>query len=351
MAIVLVEGWDTYNGNGGSTATTVGAGVRWGMAAVYATMSATTPYNTGQSLYLVYTTGSKYAYTSVPPNSSGSVGFALYTSEFPTGSIELVQFLTGTFSTNSRQFALHYLPGGALGIGTGIGTPTIVYTTPSSLVPATWNYIELEFTIGNSAAINIYVNGSLFGSATGLDTQTQAGSTYDLFMFGTFGSTGYGFVANFDDVYLTDTPTRLGERRVVTVVPASDSTPSQWAASGGAVAPYTMVDEALCNADVDYIFDTTIGDRSVFNMASTGATPLSVSAVQLGSYTRKTDTGPRAMQLEYVTAGGTAYTSSDFVLSASYARQLRLLETNPATSTAWTPTEANNLKVGVKVSA
>lgn len=351
MAVVFVEGFDTYNGTGGATATTVGTAVRWTGASV-SLSSSVTPFSSGQSLVITMSTGSHYAYTGVSPNTSGTLGFAFLMTRAPDSSSELVGFYSNSSSGGGRQFSLMLTSAGALSIAVNTNTtPTTIYTTPNNLTPSTWNYIEVEFTIANSATVNIYVNGTLFGSASGIDTQSQAGSTYNILYFGNQDTSTYGTTFYFDNIYLTDTPSRLGEQRVVTVLPTSDSTPSQWSASGGAVAPYTMVDEALCNADVDYIFDGTIGDRAVFNMASTDLTPVTVNAVQLGTYSRKTDSGVRSIQLQYVDGGGTGYSSSDIALGSSYTRQLSVLETNPATSTAWTPTEANNLKVGVRISA
>lgn len=352
MAITLIEGWDTYNGDGAATATTVGLAVRW-VAGIRANISSSTPYGSGQSLSISYgSTGSgKNAYTSIPTSSSGTIGFAFYMTGFPDSSVDLATFFLNSVTSGGRQCAIGVNASGALFLNTGTITPVSIYTTTNTLTPAAWNYIECEFTVSNTVGtVNFYVNGALFGSATGLDTQTQAGSTFNILYFGTLEGGGFGFTGYFDNLYLTDTPVRLGESRVITVVPTSDGTPSQWAASGGAVAPFTMVDEVLCNADVDYIFDGTVNDQAVFNMASTGATPVSVSAVQIGTYSRKTDTGSRAIQLQYVDSGGTAYNSSDFNLGSSYARQLNILETNPATATAWTPAEANALKTGVKVS-
>jgi hypothetical protein len=353
MAITFIEGFDTYNGDGAATATTVGLAVRW-VAGIRANISSSTPYGSGQSLSISYgsTGSSRNAYTSIPTSSSGAIGFAFYMTGLPSTFVDLATFFPNSASPGGRQCAIGVTSAGALFLGTGGSTGSVpVYTTINTLTPAAWNYIECEFTISNTVGtVNFYVNGALFGSATGLDTQTQAGSTFNVLMFGTLEGTGFGFSGYFDNVYLTDTPTRLGEQRVATVVPTSDGTPSQWAASGGAVAPFTMVDEVLCNADVDYIFDGTVNDRAVFNMASTGATPVSVSAVQIGTYSRKTDSGSRAIQLEYVDSGGTAYPSSDFNLGSTYVRQLNILETNPSTATAWTPAEANALKTGVKVS-
>lgn len=348
MAVVFVEGFDAYNG-AGNTLTAPGLLSRWtingsgtvslvpgrfGGQAFQATLS---PYDAGLGAPVPTT------------SSSGTFGCAMYLTS--AGTKGLINFATG-FSLASRQFTLA-TNNGYFVIGTdAFSSPypnTIIYTCPVAVPLNQWFYFELEFVISNTVGeIRMYYNGALVGSATGLDTQTSTTtSSWGYLQLGLDSSAGTRW---FDDLYITDTPVRLGEQRVATVVPTSDGTPSQWAASGGAVAPYTMVDEVLCNGDTDYIYDGTLGDRAVFNMASTGATPLSVSAVQIGTFSRKTDTGYRAIQLQYVDGGGTAYSSSDITLNTSYLRQVSLLGTNPATSTAWTPSEANALKTGVRIS-
>jgi len=354
MAVTFIEGFDTYNGVGGSGATTVGLTSRWAGDVRNTSMSAGTPYNRGQSLLLPFNSNYHAVSTTIPSASSGTVGFYFYATGY-LFSMGLFMVATGpgTIDNNStRQMSINLNNNGTLSVGTGTSTfPTVIYTTTNIIPLNVWNFLEVEFTISNTVgAVSIYLNGALFGSATGLDTQTQASATFNTLVLGDYDVDVPGSVVYYDDVYVTDTPTRLGESRVITVVPSSDGTPSQWAASGGAVAPYTMVDEVLCNGDADYIFDGTVNDRAVFNMASTGLTPASVSAVQIGTFSRKTDTGVRAIQLQYVDSGGTAYNSSDISLTPAYGRQVSILENNPATATAWTPAEANALKTGVKVS-
>ena len=348
MAVVFVEGFDAYNG-AGNTLTAPGLLSRWTVNG--SGNPSLVPGRFGGQAFQA-ATGSFDGILGSPiptTSNSGAFGCAMYLTS--AGTKGLITFATG-FAVNSRQFCLA-TNNGYFVIGTGSSSSaypdTVVYTCPVLVPLSQWFYLEIEFVISNTVGeIRMYYNGALVGSATGLDTQTSATtSSWGYLQLGTDTLAGTRW---FDDLYITDTPVRLGEQRVATVVPVSDGTPSQWAASGGAVAPYTMVDEVLCNGDTDYIYDGTLGDRAVFNMASTGATPVSVSAVQIGTFSRKTDTGYRAIQLQYVDGGGTAYSSSDITLGTAYNRQVNLLGTNPATSTAWTPSEANALKTGVRIS-
>ena len=346
MAVILVEGFDAYNGTGSSTATSVGLQSRW-LVNGDAPGSMVAGRFGGQALRYTFSGNTQGAFIPVSPSSAGSVGVAVRPVEYPRDTTrgQLVGFSSGT--VGARQLGIILTLNGALAVIAG----STLYTTADGIIPlAQWSYIEAEFLLSDTVGyVNLYVNGASVGSVSNVDTKAQTSSTFDWFLINNRNDNP-DYTTDYDDVYLTNTATRLGEQRVVTVVPTSDGTPSQWAASGGVVPPYTMVDEVLCNADVDYIFDGTVNDRAVFNMASTGATPVSVSAVQIGTFSRKTDTGTRAIQLQYVDSGGTAYDSASQTLGSNYIRQVSLLETNPATATAWTPAEANTLKTGVKVS-
>ena len=354
MAVILVEGFDAYNGTGTSTATTVGVRSRWSVPDVTYTGSMVAGRFGGQAWRQAYSGGLQGGSISVSSASQGSVGVAIYVEVAASNNTacQLVGFYSGGAGNTQRQFGIVLTTTGALAVFTGSANAgTVLYTTGPNVAPTgRWTYIEAEFLISDTVGyVNLYANGALVGSVSNVDTKTLASGTFDTFVINN-PADNPTYSVSYDDIYVTDTPTRLGEQRVVTVVPTSDGTPSQWAASGGAVPPYTMVDEVLCNADVDYIFDGTVNDRAVFNMASTGATPVSVSAVQIGTFTRKTDTGTRAIQLQYVDSGGTAYDSASQTLGTNYGRQVSVLTNNPATATAWTPAEANALKTGVKVS-
>jgi len=344
MAVVYVEGFDAYNGTDNVTATAVGLATRWSITGPSGLAAGRFG---GQALELLVGGSSiRYVVGALPASyPTGTLGFAMrQTSAFTSSSS------VGKLISMNEQINIYPNNDGSLSVRRS--TTVLGTTAPGLIAIGAWNYVELEYVISTTVGMfNLYLNGSLVLSASGVNTQalgTDTTTSITMNSNSTAAVNGAGYL--IDDLYLTDTPARLGEQRVVTVVPTSDGTPSQWAASGGAVAPFTMVDEVLCDGDTTYIFDGTVGDRAVFNMASTGATPLSVSAVQIGTFTRKTDTGTRAIQLQYVDSGGTAYDSASQTLGTTYGRQVSILENNPATATAWTPAEANALKTGVKVS-
>lgn len=352
MAVVFVEGFDTYNGVS-NTATAGGLNARW----VGSTnVGLITGRFGGQALSMSYSTSDKHLYTFLSTTyTQGTLGFAFYATSYPSANCDLAY--VGTGLSGSAQLSVVYRTDGSLAVYRGAiqaaGT-LLGVTAPATITIASWSYIELEFVIDNSAgSAALYVNNTSALTVTGVDTQNLAGNTYNALVFGTPSGVGFAFSARFDDVYITDTPNRLGEQRVLTTYVDADSTPSEWSTSaGGSTAPYTMIDETLCDGDTTYIYSGTPGESAIFSTQNPSVVPTSVQAVQIGGFARKTDTGVRGIQLQYVDGVGSTFNSSTFVLAGGpgYGRQLNLYNTNPGTGLAWTAAELNAMRIGVRVS-
>lgn len=102
----------------------------------------------------------------------------------------------------------------------------IICTSASSglIVTNTWNYLEVELVRNaSSGSINIYLNNALVASAS---TANTGSSDID----------GIGLAVQasqhswFDDLYVTDTSTRLGECRVESLIPDADDS-TAWTAT------------------------------------------------------------------------------------------------------------------------
>jgi len=351
MAIVFVEGFDMYNGLT-NTATAGGITSRWDY---FANLSLLAGRFGGQAAAIAYGTSSKYLAASLGASyTQGALGFAFYASALPSNNIDIAY--VGT-TASLAQLSVVFTVGGGLAVYRGIlgtGTSALLGATALNIIPVgAYSYIELEFVIDNSVGSAIlYLSGTPVLTLSGVDTQNLTDNTFSLLSFGTPGGLGYGFVGRFDDVYLTDTPSRLGEQRVFTANVDADASPSDWAASGGAVAPYTMIDEVLCDGDTTYISSSTLNARAMFGVGNLPVSPTGIQAVQISSFGRKTDTGLRKIQLQYEDASANLYTSSEYTLAGGpgYGRQIDLLQNNPITTAGWTASEVNAMKIGVKVS-
>lgn len=350
MAVIFVEGFDAYNG-GANTATAGGLFSRWiGTGAPGAGRFG------GQSYYAGFTNFERGIIASLPGSyTTGTYGFAMLLSGVLSNVLNVAGIGTDIlFDASLSVEAQIYLRVNADKTMSVLRGNTVLLTTTQQVLPGSWDYIELEFLIDPSVGFaNLYINNSLAGSVTGVNTQNLATSAVTQVTLGT-NSTLNTITDGvyYDDVYVTDTPSRLGEQRVLTTYVDADSTPSEWGTSTPSAAPYTMLDETLCDGDTTYIYSGTAGASAIFSTQNPSVVPTSVQAVQIGGFARKTDTGARGVQLQYVDGAGSTFNSSTFVLAGGpgYGRQLSLYNTNPGTGLAWTAAELNAMRIGVRVS-
>lgn len=237
MAVVFVEGFDAYNSVSNSTAGSTASGNwiwggdgcslvagRYGGQALFKVGSASSgDSGTGYNLY-----------NNFGSITQGCLGFAFRTSIFPTNTSTCFLYLTTT--NLASQLALRVGPSGEIvvartngGVQGSIGT--ILGTTANNVIAlGAWNYIEMEFVISDTVGvINLYVNGQSLLSLSGVDTKTNAtlSTVTTVYLGDNTSIVGKGSYT-FDDMYITDTPARLGEQRIETLYPSADTAQLQW---------------------------------------------------------------------------------------------------------------------------
>lgn len=345
MAVVFVEGFDHYNGTGTGT----GVGARWSGGSTY---SMTGGRFGGQALRCGNSSlNSAGSITAVLPTdyTSVSVGFAFrnFYGLPSTSSVRPFFYLLGDGST---QVGLRVLSSGQLEAyrltsstaGTLLGSSAL-----GVIIGNTWQYVECEITISDTVGVfKVYVDGSLVINLTNVDTRNGTPTAVDQVNLGAnSGATGIG-TFDFDDVYVTDSATRLGERRVETLYPTGDVAQG-WSRSAGATN-YSLVDELTVNGDTDYVQASTVGDVDTYDFGTVSSTPTAIDAVQIVSYGLKTDAGTREVALQ-IKSGATTSDGSNFVLAGSYTNFRRLTTVDPDTSVAWTQSGVAAMQAGPKV--
>lgn len=344
MAVVLVEGFDAYNG----VTSTVDGNMRSG---IWQTLGASVILAAGrfggQAVQVGGQSGTGNQLVGALPTSltQGALGFAVKFTTMPGDSGYTNFALT---DPNLDGITIQVLNNGSLRLcsTTNASTLTTIYaTTATNIINVnTWHYIELEFTIANSGGVlNLYVDGALVSSGTydTLITSTTVSSLY----LGPTNSVNIG-VYLIDDLYITDTPSRLGEQKVETLYPSADSAQKQWTASTGS-DNYAMVDETLMSS-TDYIVSSTVGDFDLYDFGNLSSTANTISAITVSTLAEKDNVGTRAIALP-VKSGATTTDGANNYLSGSYILASRILETDPNTSTVWTVSGVNSLQAGVKV--
>jgi hypothetical protein len=348
MSLIYIDGFDAYNGTGANT----------GMQATWTILTpgglgSSTSQQTGRfggKCYRASTNaGAFYMQKTFTGAATCVIGVAIRQVTFPTSARAPHQIILA--NADGDQLRVLFTWEGKIEIYRA--GSTLTYTSPSQVVFInTWHYVEIEFTLSATVGvINFYLDGVGIYTATGLNTKTGSTSTViDRLRLGLNDGTGAGSgtcgVTEFDDLYIKDDTSRLGERRVQTLYPSGDVA-AGWTRLSGA-SNYLMVNEAQVDGDTTYNFAASSGLVDTYNFDDVSGTPAQVDGVQFGCFAYKTDAGTRKIALQ-VKSGATTSDGSDFALNASYSRFTRLMIQNPDGTVDWTYTTLNAIQGGPKV--
>lgn len=350
MTVVMMEGFDIYNGVGNNT----GLATKWAQGGILGTglgtPALTTGRFTGQCLRITggAATNAGYAIqrTLTTPVSAFSMGFA-----FRTSSLAIAPWMLHLLNAGTYQVGLQVNTLGAVIAGrhTAANSATALGTSANGVIAAnTWHYIEVEVEISDTVGVfKVYVDGVQVLNLTSQDTRNGTPTTVDTIFLGLTSASNYnGYTVDFDDVYFNDTSTKLGERRVETLYPSADV--AQGFARSTGSTNYTLVDEAQVNGDTDYVQGSSVGDTDTYDFANLSSTPTTINAVQINAFAEKTDAASRSIYLQAV-SGATTSDGSAYALAASYGKFERLLTADPNGGGAWSGASVNALRGGPKV--
>lgn len=347
MSVILMDGFDVYNGVGTNTGMNSG---KWILDSGQFPNSMQAGRFGGQCTRFIH--GSFVSVISRPfPAATGNVsfGFALRAGSFPGGT----PTQKGHFYVKSGatfQCGILIDTGGAISVYrmSGDTAGTLLGTMPAgTLVLNVFHYIEVEMVISTTVGrVTIFVDGVQKLNLTGVNTANAGvGTTADKFAMGSTNG-GNGPQLDVDDFYCTDTAARLGERKVETLYPNGDVS-AVFARSTGATN-YTLVDDPQANGDTDYVQASNVGDTDRYDFGNLSSTPAAIDAVQIVAFAEKTDAATRALALQ-VKSGATISDGASLPLAAGYQRFERLLTSDPNGSIAWTAANVNALQGGPKV--
>ena len=232
---------------------------------------------------------------------------------------------------------------------------TWIGTTPSVGNIRDWHYIEFKITFHDTAgSVEVRLNGAStpFFSVTGVKTKQPGQNNIGAIWFGDRdnASLGYGYTFYLDDFYLCDdTGTTnndfLGECRVETLVPTSDTSTNEFVPSTG-TDHFALVDETT-SSTADYLTSTIVGQKELFNVTDLSNTPAIIYGVQATAYMGKTNIGPKQAKI-LVNSNSTESASDAIDLNTSPIAYTMLLETNPDGNIAWDQTSIDAIQIGVE---
>jgi len=338
MALVLMEGFDLL--------TTTQTIAKYPLSQDFSAAMVAGRFAPGQGFRPGPNNQNGYFATSFTGMAAMSVGLGL---SFPVSrcgaGFSALRFLT---STDARQCGVGFKDDGSVIIAGGASGTTILATSAPGLVSSlVWFYIEVELVLHDTTGrISVFVNGAKVVEVTGADTKGQASAVVERLQV-TASGTNLGVSEGFsmDDLYITNTATRLGESRIHVLTPTGDDT-AQWTRSAGATNA-SCVDEAPTNT-TDYVASSTVGHQDLYTLSDLPYSPGTIHAVQTRMFAVKDDAATRTIRAN-LKSGATTANGSDFGLSASYAQKVDLYELDPNGNVPWTTDAVNALLSGPEV--
>lgn len=228
--------------------------------------------------------------------------------------------------------------------GTTIGTPS-TYTWVGFNA---WVHVEIVTTIADSTggSFEIKIDGVTRLNITGVDTR-NGGTLGKIDQISFSGTSGM----NATDLIITDGGGFVGDLRVLYRAAASAGPDSAATASSGTLL--SCVDEVISNGDTDYVFqdDSSLPKTVDFGVTALPSNVIAVKAVIPVVYIKKDDAGTNTGRLVTISGATTSDGGVDEVVVSAYTSHRRVLMTDPNTSSPWTISNANALKVGWKRTA
>jgi hypothetical protein len=205
-----------------------------------------------------------------------------------------------------------------------------------------WHYVELEFVgHSNNGRATLYLDGVQVLEFKG---NTQAQSAYGANSIALRGNNG-SYVL-FDDLYVIDEATRLGERRIETLRPNGDIAGNDFIPNTGDTG-FGVLDDPTVSA-ADFVSASTQGNRALYNFTNLSTVPDKIDAIQLNVWAAKTDSATRQIST-LVKSGAVETAGSDTNLPSSHLNVYRIENKNPANNGAWTPGAVNAIQAGLKI--
>lgn len=278
--------------------------------------------------------------TGIATTASFACGFALRLGGYEVAG-GAVHFALRNGSTIITQFGVN--SNGAILIGrTNFTTELQSQSADNLILLNVWNYIEISITRhASTAAIVVKVNGTTVINDTNKNTGAADWNSIK------FQSQG-GQNIDFDDIWWRDdTTTLLGERRVETLYPTSDTAEADFTPSTG-TDHFAVVDEATANGDTDYLSSATVGHKDRFGFGNLSSTPGTIDAIQTVFFARKDDATTRELR-SCLKSGATEVNGATKAMTSNYQWFGDVFTTDPDTAGAWAASAVNAIEAGVEV--
>lgn len=282
----------------------------------------------------------------IPSATTVIVGFALNMGGAPGSALNLVELREGASVHVGLQLNTD------MSVSVLRGSTTLATSAAGVITASGYCFVELKALINDSTGTyEVRVNGANVLSGSGADTRNSG--------TGVVSSVAIKFARGsqvFDDLYICDGTGSvnndfLGDVRVDAYFPNANGNSSQLTGSdGNSVDNYQLVDETTPNDDTDYVQSSTVNQKDTYGFQNMSHTPATINGVQIVINSKKDDSGLRSI-CSVTRSGGADTDGATQALSTSYAYYMQILEADPNTAAAWTPSGINSAEFGLKVAA
>lgn len=311
-------------------------------------VSVTGTYGRGDQTQSIRSYTNYYCAFDIPEIETGVIGFAMYNTNHPTGTSNIIELYKGA----TRTLMLSITKSGFLQIRRGT---TVVAQCPSPICRRTKHFIEMKFNCVNSISadsVQVKIDGELLLNVpVSTDCQDAATSGADQIRINGFSQYGY-----FNGVYICDLTGSTwndfqGDFLVETLYPSGDGTTNDFTGSdANSIDNYLLVDDAQADDDSTYTESSTVTDVDLYSFDDLAWGPDTILAVVVDCYCLMDDAGPKSGKIiTYIDSS--TYEGDTFSLTEGYLYETQIWELNPGDSAAWEVTDVNNAEFGVKVEA
>lgn len=354
MALLYMDGFDIGD-----------AVMRWGVTGSTPGYDYTQPtrFGAGKALQMTCPSGNTYASIShtFTPSATIYIGAAAKMTLEDNGSCPMsCMFNLATDSGASSQIYLRRTVVNAIAVYRGDGLAgynnnpagTLIAQSAANVWDDNWHYIQLSATIhATTGRVIIYVDGTNVVDFTGNTKNTGTSNNIDLVRFKASKYVGASTLVQIDDLYVCDNTgstnnTFLGDVRVQSLVPTGAGSSTQLAPTGSA-NNWQNVSEVPYN-NATYNASSTVGQTDLYTLGDLTAGTTGVFATQSVAHMQKSDAGTGNVKVA-IKSGASTYYDPTQSLGSTVTAYATVRETNPATSAAWTVSDANALEAGVEV--
>lgn len=229
---------------------------------------------------------------------------------------------------------------------------TVLGTTATNIIPLdTWVYIEIECSLHNTTgSARLYINGAQILSVPSAAIPASGDTTIGVVKFSS-GSNSY--YIDVDDLYVSNSATKLGESRVIVITPNADTAQKNFQVNPatGLAGNFEAVN-GLTVDNSDWVYGGTSGWKDVYDLEDMPFNPAQIHGIQPIYVARKDDASDMNVRINLISGASTINGTTNnltFATTSWYSYYDPIIYNNPVTGLPWKAGEVNGLKMGPEI--